>query len=93
VPLTNDITIRSVASFPVGAPFAMSTDGAGARSLRAPATLSIVGRPCAGSKTPGWVTGPATGTGFLHDPPPFVDLDISSNAWCPACDTVPMPNT
>jgi len=69
VPLTNDITIRSVASFPVGAPFAMSTDGAGARSLRAPAKLSIVGRPCAGSKTPGWVTGPATGTGFLHDPP------------------------
>ena len=79
VPLTYDMTIRSVASVPVGAPFAISTDGAGARSLRAPATLSIVGRPCAGSKTPGWLTGPATATGLLHEVPPFVDFDISSN--------------
>src|SRR5438270_347841 len=36
-PLTYVMTMRFVASAPVGAPLAMSTLGAGARSLRAPA--------------------------------------------------------
>src|SRR5260370_1453182 len=39
-----------VAPLPVGAPLAMSTLGAGARSLRAPAIPSISGRPCTLSK-------------------------------------------
>ena len=52
-PLTYVITIRFVAPSPVGAPLAMSTLGAGARSLRAPAMPSIVGRPITGSTTPG----------------------------------------
>src|SRR2546430_1448394 len=69
------MTIRLVASAPVGAPLAMSTLGAGARSLRAPATPSMTGRPRTGSKTPGWVTGPATGVGLDHVPPPLVDVD------------------
>jgi hypothetical protein len=43
--LTKLITMWLVAPLPVGAPLAMSTLGAGARSLRAPATPSIVGRP------------------------------------------------
>src|SRR3989475_11755875 len=90
VPLTYDMTMRSVASAPVGAPFAMSTLGAGARSLRAPATPSITGRPRAGSKTTGWVTGPSTGVGLDHDPPPLVDVDINSKLWLPAEDNVPM---
>ena len=34
----------------------MSTLGAGARSLRAPVMPSISGRPCTGSKIPGWFT-------------------------------------
>jgi hypothetical protein len=52
--------MRLLASLPLGAPLAMSTLGAGARSLRAPATPSITGRPCTGSRTPGGVTGPTT---------------------------------
>src|SRR5919197_2239615 len=55
VPLTYVITIRLVASDPVGAPLAMSTLGAGAKSLRAPAIPSIVGRPRTGSNVPGCV--------------------------------------
>src|SRR6266851_4174222 len=65
------MTIRFVASDPVGAPLAMSTLGAGARSLRAPAMPSIVGRPRTGSKMPGCVTGPATGVGCDHVSPPL----------------------
>src|SRR5713226_8564555 len=87
------MTIRLVASVPVGEPFAMSTLGAGARSLRAPAIPSIVGRPSTGSKMPGWVTGPATGVGFDHVVPPLVDVDISSKLLWPAEETVPMPKT
>src|SRR5690242_17862745 len=87
------MTIRLVASAPVGAPLAMSTLGAGARSLRAPAMPSIVGRPRTGSNAPGWFTGPATATGADHEPPPLVDADISSKLWCEADETVPMPNT
>ena len=76
VPLTYVMTMRSVASAPVGAPLAMSTLGAGARSLRAPAMPSISGRPCTGSNTPGWVTGPATGAGFDHELRPSAERDI-----------------
>src|SRR5207302_7053297 len=85
--------MRSVASLPVGAPFAMSTLGAFARSLRAPVMPSISGRPCTGSKTPGWVTGPTTGVGVDHVDPPVVETDISSNVCLPAEETVPLPNT
>src|SRR4051795_4197995 len=81
VPLTYVMTIRFVASAPVGAPLAMSTLGAGARSLRAPATPSMTGRPCTGSKAPGWVTGPATGCGLDHVEPPLVERDMDSKAW------------
>src|SRR5207302_10092695 len=87
------MTMRFVASAPVGAPLAMSTLGAGARSLRAPATPSITGRPCTGSSTPGWVTGPTTGRGLDHDLPPLFDTDISSNACLPWLAEVPIPNT
>src|SRR5919199_3552002 len=80
-PLTYVITMRLVASAPVGAPLAMSTLGAGARSLRAPAMPSIVGRPITGSGTPGWVTGPTTGVGRDHVRPPSNDFDMNSNAW------------
>src|SRR3954467_5295475 len=92
-PLTDVITIRFVASAPVGAPLAMSTLGAGARSLRAPATPSIVGRPCTGAKAPGWGTGPTTGPGRDQLAPPLVETDISSNAWWPREEEVPTPNT
>src|SRR5918911_1661807 len=87
------MTIRLVASAPVGAPLAMSTLGAGVRSLRAPATPSITGRPCTGSNAPGWLTGPDTARGRLHVDPPLSEVDMSSNGWGPACDTVPTPNT
>src|SRR5215470_16331083 len=92
-PLTYVMTMRFVASAPVGAPFAMSTLGAGARSLRAPATPSMTGRPRTGSNVPGWVTGPATGVTFDQLVPPSVDFDMSSKASCPCDETVPMPNT
>src|SRR5437899_1402814 len=87
------MTMWSVASEPVGAPLAMSTLGAGARSLRAPATPSIVGRPWAGSKTPGWVTGPTTGCAWLQVAPPLSDVLMSSNACLPSDESVPTPNT
>src|SRR5438445_225593 len=85
--------MRFVASAPVGAPFAMSTLGAGARSLRAPATPSIVGRPCAGSNSPGWLTGPDTARGVVQVLPPLKDWVSSSKGCLPAEDTVPTPNT
>src|SRR3954471_1121709 len=89
-PLTYVMTMRSVASVPVGAPFATSTLGAGARSLRAPAIPSIVGRPRTGSTRPGCVTGPATGIIFDQLDPPSLERDISSNA----CEElVPTPKT
>src|SRR5229473_3123584 len=87
------MTIRLVASEPVGAPFAMSTLGAGARSLRAPAMPSMVGLPSTGSKRPGWVTGPATGVGFDQFWPPLVEADISSKLPLPDEELVPMPKT
>src|SRR3954463_1591338 len=87
------MTIRFVASAPPGAPFAMSTLGARARSLRAPATPSITGRPRTGSTVPGCVTGPATGVAFDQLLPPSVDVDISSHASWPCDETVPTPNT
>src|SRR5207253_11314246 len=93
LPLTYVMTMRSVASDPVGAPLAMSTLGAGARSLRAPVMPSISGRPCTGSKMPGWNTGPATGAGVVQLDPPSWDTDISSKEWPPADCTDPMPKT
>jgi len=84
---------QPVASAPVGAPFAMSTLGAGARSLRAPAMPSITGRPSTGSNTPGCVTGPATGCGLDQVKPPSNERDMSSKAWCPCDETVPTPKT
>ena len=77
------MTIRSVASVPVGAPLAMSTLGAGARSLRAPARPSIDGLPVFGSVMPGWVTGPTIGCGFDQEVPPSVEIDWISNASAP----------
>src|SRR5579884_3375729 len=71
----------------------MSTLGAIARSLRAPATPSITGRPCTGSSTPGWVTGPATGRNVDQVWPPLVERDIISNTCLPFDDDVPTPNT
>src|SRR3954464_4261585 len=85
--------MRSVASVPVGAPLAMSTLGAGARSLRAPATPSMTGRPWTGSIAPGCSTGPETGCGCDHAEPPFVDRDMNSNGCLPAVTDVPTPNT
>src|SRR5947199_7830662 len=85
--------MRSVASDPVGAPFAMSTLGAGARSLRAPATPSMTGRPCTGSVAPGWLTGPATGRGRVHVEPPLSEVDMNSNGCLPAGTFVAMPKT
>src|SRR6266567_6529343 len=85
--------MRFVAPVPVGAPFAMSTLGAGARSLRAPAMPSIVGRPSTGSTIPGWVTGPETGAAIDQLDPPSMERDISSNASWPCDETVPTPNT
>src|SRR5918912_2374606 len=87
------MTIRFVASSPVGAPLAMSTLGAGARSLRAPAMPSITGRPCTGSNAPGCVTGPETAVGRDHVEPPLVDRDMNSNACLPADESVPTPKT
>src|SRR2546423_13382058 len=63
VPPTYDRTIRLVAAAPVGEPLAMSTEGAVARSLRAPATPSSTGLPCTGSNTPGWGTAPGIKAG------------------------------
>ena len=71
----------------------MSTLGAIARSLRAPAMPSITGRPCPGSSTPGWVTGPATGVNLDQVPPPLVERDISSKTCLLVEDTVASPNT
>src|SRR6266699_617904 len=70
----------------------MSTLGAGARSRRAPAMPSIVGRPSTGSKIPGCVTGPTTGAGFDQFEPPSDERDITSNA-SPEGGSVAMPNT
>src|SRR5262249_20972093 len=85
--------MRLVAPAPVGAPFAMSTLGAGARSLRAPATPSMTGRARTGSSAPGCVTGPATGVALDQCLPPSVDVDMSSNASWPWDESVPTPNT
>src|SRR5947209_4048981 len=71
----------------------MSTLGAGARSLRAPATPSITGRPSTGSTCPGCVTGPATGWGLDQPDPPSVDCETNSNALPPADESVPTPKT
>src|SRR5260370_26958882 len=82
-------TIRLVASAPVGAPLAMSALGAKARSLRAPATPSITGRPMTGSMTPG-STADTRSLGPVKRAPPLVDLYIISNDVPPR---LPTPNT
>src|SRR3954463_4074487 len=101
------MTIRSVASAPVGAPLAMSTLGAGARSLRAPATPSMTGRPCtsatkAGSWTgqaaarrrpPGARTAPATTCVCDQLAAPLVERDMNSNGALPPETDVPTPKT
>src|SRR5438105_10922011 len=84
--------MRLVAPAPVGAPLAMSTLGAGAKSLRAPATPSMTALPCTGSNTPGWSTGPATEAGLEQLDPPSVERDMNSNG-CFALTSVPTPNT
>jgi len=53
----------------------------------------MVGRPCAGSNSPGWVTGPETGLGVLQVWPPLAEVLINSKDCLPALDTVPTPNT
>src|SRR5438046_8149513 len=85
--------MRLVASAPVGAPLAMSTLGAGARSLRAPATPSMTGRPCTGSNAPGCSTGPATAAGLDQLDPPSVERDMNSNGCLAPTTDVPTPNT
>src|SRR4051812_3484749 len=87
------MTIRLVASAPVGAPLAMSTLGAGAGSLRAPATPSMPGRPCPGSSTPGCSTGPDTGCGRDQLDPPSLERDMNSNGCLAPWTNVPTPNT
>src|SRR2546430_709582 len=92
VPLTYDRTIRLVAPVPVGEPLAMSTEGAHARSLRAPATPSSTNRPCTGSNTPGWVTAPGIWTGRPQFWPPLVEGTMYSKCSLVA-GSVPMPKT
>src|SRR2546421_1368721 len=92
VPLTYDRPIRLVAPVPVGEPLAMSTEGAHARSLRAPATPSSTNRPCTGSNTPGWVTAPGIWTGRPQFWPPLVEGTMYSKCSLVA-GSVPMPKT
>src|SRR5262249_39061314 len=88
LPSDQVITIWLVASVPVGAPLAMSTLGPNARSLRAPATPSITGRPMTGSTTPG-LTAVATSVGPVKWAPPSVDLYI---IWNDVPPRRPTPN-
>ena len=81
-PSTHVSTISSVAPAPVGAPFAMLTLGAAARSFLAPATPSCTHRrlvPSNWSEMHGSVTRPiALGRDQLA--PPFVDVTMK---WVP----------
>src|SRR5258708_21438648 len=92
VPLTYVRTIRLVASEPVGAPLAMSTEGAHVKSLRAPATPSSTGRRWTGSNSPGWVRAPGIRMGRPQLWPPSVDGSRYSNC-CLVVGSVPMPKT
>src|SRR5436305_4365423 len=92
VPLTYERTMRLVASTPVGEPLAMSTEGAVARSLRAPATPSSTDRPCTGSSTPGWVTAPGIWMGRPQFWPPSVEGTMYSK-FSLVAGSVPMPKT
>src|SRR4051794_4504464 len=71
-PSTHVITIRLFASAPEGAPLAMSTDGAGDRSDRAPPTPSITQRPIEGSKALHVSYAVNSAWGRAHDLPPSV---------------------
>src|SRR5436190_1640212 len=75
-PSTHVNTIWSVASPPVGAPLAMSTEGAGPRSSRAPPTPSSTQRPMDGSIALHVSNAWKTVTGREKVAPPFVDLII-----------------
>src|SRR5216684_1351508 len=92
VPLTYVRTIRLVASEPVGAPLAMSIEGAHVKSLRAPATPSSTGRPWTGSNSPGWVSAPGIRMGRPQLWPPSVDGTRYSKC-CLVIGSVPMPKT
>jgi hypothetical protein len=66
--------MRSVASDPVGAPFAMSTEGAEERSLRAPPTPSSTQRPIDGSTALQESNADISVRGRVHVVPPSKDL-------------------
>ena len=84
-PSTQLITIWSVAPAPSGAPLAMSTDGAGERSLRAPATPCSTQRPIDASKKLQVSLAGKMFTGRCQCRPPSSDLII----WiCPTADVV-----
>src|SRR5687767_5223175 len=73
--------MRSVALFPNGAPLAMSTLGAAARSFRAPAMPSMTHRKVTGStKKQGSVTW-YRASGRVHFRPPSNDL---TTMWVPS---------
>ncbi len=75
-PSTQLITIRLVASVPEGAPLAMSTDGAGDRSDRAPPTPSMTQRPIEGSTREQLSNAVATVRGLVQVLPPLIDRTI-----------------
>ena len=70
------MAIRFVAPAPVGAPLAMSTDGEGERSLRAPPTPSSTQRPIDGSKRLQVSKAVNTAAGRVKVRPPSKDLII-----------------
>ena len=84
------MTIRFVAPAPLGALLAMSTDGAGERSLRAPPTPSSTQRPIDGSNALQVSKAWKMFTGRVQWRPPSEDLII----WiCPAAAVVALkPN-
>src|SRR5215210_5616237 len=75
-PSTHEMTIRFVAPVPLGALLAMSTDGAGERSLRAPPTPSITQRPIDGSNALQVSNAVKTVCGRVQCWPPSKDLII-----------------
>src|SRR4051794_36890949 len=70
------MTIWFDAPAPVGAPLAMSTDGAGLRSARAPATPSMTHRPIDGSNALHVSNAPNSGRARSQLRPPSVERDM-----------------
>ena len=68
--------MKFVASSPVGAPLAMSTLGAAARSFRAPATPSSTHRPMTGSTTKHGSVTLRSACGRVQLRPPSVDFTM-----------------